>query len=320
MAVPPAPSHAGSVFKSAQQQHSSNNKATISAVNAYGGAAAAAASTIVHHPNDMAKFSKAKIPFAGAVDANTSVAPLPPHTSNNRTITAVANTSSSTLCHTATYKTPLRPAGPTAPQQQQQQHHYYQHQQMTSTTTATESIYPPGETIALPEIHTDSEDDTDASSTNPSSSPYITTFNNSVNSPSAINNNNNNSSSSANVVTHTKTTKTSSSSKFTAPSWVQSPALRSILAAQQLVDPAQIFGPIAPLHMEEIFKSGGSGKGGKSGGGKAANAAKERLKKFRDRTSSANWSGADALTEEERRRDREARERLCREGRWRFGV
>ena len=92
--------------------------------------------------------------------------------------------------------------------------------------------------------------------------------------------------------------------------------------------------------MEEIFRSGGSrngsgsgssygangngngngnGKGGK-GGGAVANAAKERLKKFRERTSSANWSGADALTEEERRRDWEARERLCREGGWRFGV
>ena len=71
--------------------------------------------------------------------------------------------------------------------------------------------------------------------------------------------------------------------------------------------------------MEEIFKSGGGGSGSGKGG-KAANAAKERLKKFRDRTSSANWSGADALTEEERRRDREARERLCREGKWRFGV
>ena len=94
---------------------------------------------------------------------------------------------------------------------------------------------------------------------------------------------------------------------------MQSPALRSILAAQQLVDPAQIFGPIAPLQMDEVFRPAGGGKGAGAGG-----SAKERLKKFRDRTSSANWNGADALTEEERRKDWEARERLVREGGWRF--
>jgi hypothetical protein len=89
---------------------------------------------------------------------------------------------------------------------------------------------------------------------------------------------------------------------FTAPSWTDSPALRALLAQQQLVDPEQIFGPIAPLHMEEIFKN------------------KDRHKRFRDRTSSANWAGNDRLTEEERKRDREGRERLMKDGGWTYGT
>ncbi|KAF1992595.1 hypothetical protein K402DRAFT_388240 [Aulographum hederae CBS 113979] len=111
--------------------------------------------------------------------------------------------------------------------------------------------YQPGETIALPEIATDSEDE-------------------------------------------------DSDNEFAAPDWVNSPALREQLSQQQLVDPQDIFGPIPPLQMEEIFKN------------------KERQKKFRDRTSSANWNGADRLTEEERKRDREGRERMMKEGGWTF--
>lgn len=91
-----------------------------------------------------------------------------------------------------------------------------------------------------------------------------------------------------------------SENEFQAPDWVNSPALRELLSQQQLVDPEQIFGPIAPLRMEEVFKN------------------KDRHKKFRDRTSSANWNGADRLTDEERAKDREARERLMREGGWTF--
>ncbi|KAK8159798.1 hypothetical protein IWX90DRAFT_516281 [Phyllosticta citrichinensis] len=87
---------------------------------------------------------------------------------------------------------------------------------------------------------------------------------------------------------------------FRAPSWVNSPALRDLLTQQQLVDPMEVFGPIAPLQMEEIFKN------------------KERHKRFRDRTSSANWSGSDRLTEDERRRDREARERMMKDGGWTY--
>ena len=90
---------------------------------------------------------------------------------------------------------------------------------------------------------------------------------------------------------------------FVAPDWADSPALREALSSQQLIDPAKVFGPIAPLAMEEVFKGG----------------SKDRKEKFRARTSSANWTGADRLTLEERRRDFEARERLVKEGGWTLG-
>ncbi|KAL2352738.1 hypothetical protein BJ546DRAFT_179374 [Cryomyces antarcticus] len=90
---------------------------------------------------------------------------------------------------------------------------------------------------------------------------------------------------------------------FAAPSWVNSPALRELLTQQQLMDPEAVFGPIAPLQMEEVFSKN-----------------KDRMKRFRDRTSSANWAVAgDALTQEERDRDREGREAVVRQGEWRFG-
>lgn len=89
---------------------------------------------------------------------------------------------------------------------------------------------------------------------------------------------------------------------FVPPDWANSPELRELLRRQQLVDPLQVFGPIAPLMMEEVFKGN-----------------KERQARFRARTSSANWNGPDRLTEEERRRDREAREKLETEGAWTYG-
>ncbi|KAH7036257.1 hypothetical protein B0J12DRAFT_268597 [Macrophomina phaseolina] len=92
----------------------------------------------------------------------------------------------------------------------------------------------------------------------------------------------------------------SEANNFQAPSWVNSPALRELLTQQQLVDPLEVFGPIPPLQMEEIFKN------------------KDRHKRFRERTSSAHWT-ADRLTEEERKKDREGRERLMRDGGWTYG-
>jgi len=88
---------------------------------------------------------------------------------------------------------------------------------------------------------------------------------------------------------------------FKPPDWADSPALKELLTQQQLVDPMKVFGPIAPLVMEEVFKGN-----------------KERQAKFRARTSSANWNGPDRLTEDERKRDFEAREKLERDGGWTF--
>ena len=91
---------------------------------------------------------------------------------------------------------------------------------------------------------------------------------------------------------------------FRAPSWVASPALRELLTQQQLVDPETVFGPIGELKMDEVFKN-------------AKN--QERLKKFRDRGSSAMWvESGDAVTSAEKRKDMQLRERVAKEGGWRY--
>ncbi|KAF1845433.1 uncharacterized protein K460DRAFT_416693 [Cucurbitaria berberidis CBS 394.84] len=90
-----------------------------------------------------------------------------------------------------------------------------------------------------------------------------------------------------------------SENEFEQPSWVNTPNLREMLSNQQLMDPETIFGPIAPLEMEKVFPN------------------KERHKRFRERTSSAYWAN-DQVTEEERRKEREARERLVKEGAWTY--
>nr|POE63015.1 inner centromere protein-related protein pic1 [Quercus suber] len=91
---------------------------------------------------------------------------------------------------------------------------------------------------------------------------------------------------------------------FRAPSWVESPALKDLLTQQQLLDPEKVFGPIPELRMEEVFKNGKN---------------PERLKRFRERGSSAMWvESGDAVTSAEKRRDMEGRERVVREGGWRF--
>lgn len=68
---------------------------------------------------------------------------------------------------------------------------------------------------------------------------------------------------------------------FNPPDWAQSPELQQALEAQSTINPDDIFGAIRPLRMEELFKA--------------------RTSRFRARTSSANWSGADRLTVEEER-------------------
>ena len=69
--------------------------------------------------------------------------------------------------------------------------------------------------------------------------------------------------------------------KFDAPEWTQSPELRAALESQSRVNPDDIFGPVRPLRMEDIFRT--------------------RTSRFRARTSSANWSGPAGLKQEEER-------------------
>jgi hypothetical protein len=88
-----------------------------------------------------------------------------------------------------------------------------------------------------------------------------------------------------------------------APAWADSPALKAALLAQERLDPMQVFGPPAPLIMEEVFSK-----------------TKDRFHKFRARTSSANWSGADRLTEEDVRKDLAARDKMRREGGWSYEL
>lgn len=143
-----------------------------------------------------------------------------------------------------------------------------------AANSAKRSLQPheftPGETIALPEIPTDSEDSDSDSDDNAANKR-----------------------------------RDDDDGNFQ-PSWVQSPALHDILTQQQLVDPETVFGPIAPLKMDELFHPNGKSK---------------KKYDFKDRTSSVNWAtSGDLLTEEEKRRDREARERLIREGGWTFQL
>ncbi|KAL4780312.1 hypothetical protein BJX76DRAFT_338348 [Aspergillus varians] len=86
------------------------------------------------------------------------------------------------------------------------------------------------------------------------------------------------------------------------PTWAQPKQLESLLRDQEGVEVDSIFGPIAPFSLEETFK------------------ADKRVKKFRDRTSSANWGGPDGLTQEEIRRDVAERQRLRLNGGWTFGM
>lgn len=85
---------------------------------------------------------------------------------------------------------------------------------------------------------------------------------------------------------------------FSVPQWAESPELRDLLRQQQAVDPASIFGPMAKLDMEAIFKN------------------EAKTGRFRARTSSANWGGADRLTQAEIIADQEARRKMMETGKW----
>ncbi|KAI9634838.1 inner centromere protein, partial [Dioszegia hungarica] len=72
--------------------------------------------------------------------------------------------------------------------------------------------------------------------------------------------------------------ETDDSPAFKRPQWAESPELRAALAAQASKNPDELFGPIRPLSMEELFKA--------------------QKGKFRSRTSSGNWQ-RDGLKKEE---------------------
>ncbi|KAK6193960.1 hypothetical protein LQW54_011923 [Pestalotiopsis sp. IQ-011] len=86
-------------------------------------------------------------------------------------------------------------------------------------------------------------------------------------------------------------------------SWTDSPALRRAIMDQETLDPLRVFGAPGPLNMEEVFSK-----------------SKDRWHKFRARTSSANWSGTDKLTEDDIRKDIAARDKLRREGGWSYEM
>lgn len=92
----------------------------------------------------------------------------------------------------------------------------------------------------------------------------------------------------------------SDSEMLPVPKWAQPKELENLLRQQEGMEVDSIFGPIAPFSLEETFKTD------------------KKIKKFRERTSSANWSGADRLTQEEIRKDLAERQRLRLNGGWSF--
>ncbi|KAJ5169938.1 uncharacterized protein N7500_002721 [Penicillium coprophilum] len=92
----------------------------------------------------------------------------------------------------------------------------------------------------------------------------------------------------------------SDSEMFPVPSWAQPKQLEGLLRIQEGMEVDSIFGPIAPFSLEDTFK------------------ADKKIKKYRERTSSANWSGPDGLTQEEIRKDVAERQRLRLNGGWSF--
>lgn len=92
---------------------------------------------------------------------------------------------------------------------------------------------------------------------------------------------------------------------FAVPDWANPEKLYQQLARQDSMDPDSVFGPIGPLQLEEVFRG----------------TNKDRLRRFRERTSSANWNlSGDGLTSEEVHRDRIGRETVRRNGGWVFGM
>ncbi len=68
--------------------------------------------------------------------------------------------------------------------------------------------------------------------------------------------------------------------KKAAPTWIDSPEIRQGAQAQQSIDPEELFGRIPEVVMDDLFPEARKGR-------------------FRPRSSSANWGGADRLTKQE---------------------
>lgn len=104
------------------------------------------------------------------------------------------------------------------------------------------------------------------------------------------------------IATDSEDEEDSDSEMFPVPRWAQPKELEGLLRQQDGMEVDSIFGPIAPFSLEETFK------------------ADKKIKKYRDRTSSANWNGPDGLTQDEVRRDIAERQRLRLNGGWSFNT
>lgn len=87
------------------------------------------------------------------------------------------------------------------------------------------------------------------------------------------------------------------------PEWTYTPNMNTALMNQESIDPDAVFGVIAPANLDEWFPKD-----------------KQRLQKLRVRTSSAQWDGPDGLTEEEKRRDLVAKQKISKDGGWSMGL
>lgn len=102
------------------------------------------------------------------------------------------------------------------------------------------------------------------------------------------------------IATDSEDEDDSDSEMFPVPKWAQPKELEGLLRQQDGMEVDSIFGPIAPFSLEETFK------------------ADKKIKKYRDRTSSANWNGPDGLTQDEVRKDMAERQRMRLNGGWSF--
>ncbi|EED21132.1 conserved hypothetical protein [Talaromyces stipitatus ATCC 10500] len=84
--------------------------------------------------------------------------------------------------------------------------------------------------------------------------------------------------------------------------WTQGDTLLQLLSQQESWQADRIFGPIPEFELEDVFKND------------------RKIKKFRERTSSANWGGPDGLTQEEVARDLAARRAMRANGGWSLNL